>query len=74
MKFKTAGNLEIAPWFEITGSGGMGLFIKKILSDDKTRPIILMELDDTDFYFESRAEVKAFCDLLTEVADEHLDV
>jgi hypothetical protein len=76
MKLKTVGELEIDPCFEITGCDAMGITVRQFLSDDKKSPLLSIELrsDCEKFYFKSRSEVKAFCDLLTEVADEHLDV
>jgi hypothetical protein len=76
MKLKKVGELEIEPCFEITGCGAMGVIVRQFLSDDKKTPLLSIELrsDCEKFYFKNRAEVKAFCDLLTEVADDHLDV
>ncbi|MGZ8220049.1 MAG: hypothetical protein ACXWT0_00225 [Methylobacter sp.] len=76
MKTKTVSGIEIEPCFEITGSDAMGVIVRQALSDDKKTPMVTIELrsDCETLGFISRAEVKAFCAFLTEIAEEHLDV
>jgi len=66
--------LEIEPTYNITGNGAMGLVVTHKLAEDHKTPLMTIDLreDCEEFYFLTVDQVKAFCDVLIELAHEHL--